>query len=324
MNNEAADSVEPSKSLARAAGRMRLHPMDWAIEAQAVDEIWRETQIKVRRRHRRRLQVMAGSLAAALVAAAGVLWNGVLAGRNSSDAVDGSIAAAGSTVLVPEQRVLPDGSKVDLKPGAEVRVAYSETVRQVALLRGEAHFQVMKDVRRPFVVQAGGVEVRAVGTAFSVQLETRQVDVLVTEGRVAVERAPVVNGNLPGPMAAPNPPPALAMVEAGRRVVVERDATAETVPPVVAHLTAAEIDERLAWRAPRLDFTRTPLSEALPLINRHSRVQVSMGDPAIGQVRLSGILRADNIETLLRLLEAEHGLRAEWHGTDEVVLHRAP
>ena len=323
MNNETADSSGSSQGPGSGARSSRLHPMDWAIEAKAVDEIWRETQLKVRRRQRRRLRIATGSLVAAMVVV-GLWWNGALAGRNTNGAAGGSIAAAGSTVLVPEQRVLPDGSKVDLKPGAEVRIVYSDTAREVALLRGEAHFQVMKDGRRPFIVQAGGVEVRAVGTAFSVQLETRQVDVLVTEGRVAVERAPAVTGNPPGSLTVPNPPPALALVEAGRRVVVERDAAAETVPPVVAHLTAAEINERLAWRAPRLDFTRTPLADALPLINRHSRTQVKLSDPALGRVRLSGILRADNIETLLRLLEAEHGLRAEWHGTDEVVLHRAP
>lgn len=297
--------------------------MDWAIEAKAVDEIWRETQLKVQQRQRRRRRVAAGSLVVALVAA-GLLWRGWHGEQQPSGAAHEIIAATRSAVLLPEQRLLADGSKVDLKPGAEVRVAYSETARIVALLRGEAHFEVMKDARRPFIVQVGGVEVRAVGTAFSVQLETRQVDVLVTEGRVAVERAPAAIGIPSESAMAATPRPILALVEAGRRVVIERDAPAATMPPVIDQLSTTEIDDRLAWRAPRLDFTRTPLADALPLLNRYSRTRISLGDPALGNVRLSGILRADNIETLLRLLEAEHGLRAEWHGTAEVVLYRTP
>jgi transmembrane sensor len=323
MNNETDDSSSPSRGPGSGARSPRLHPIDWAIAAKAVDDVWRETQLKVRRRQRQRLQVAAGSLVVALVAA-GFLWRGWRNERQPSGAAQETIAATRSAVLMPEQRLLTDGSKVDLKPGAEVRVAYTETARTVALLRGEAHFEVMKDARRSFVVQVGGVEVRAVGTAFSVQLETRQVDVLVTEGRVAVERAPAATGLPAEPAMAATPPPALALVEAGRRVVIKRDAPAATVPPVVEQMSTTEIDERLAWRAPRLDFTRTPLVEALPLINRHSRTQVKLSDPALGSVRLSGILRADNVETLLRLLEAEHGLRAEWHGTAEVVLYRTP
>jgi transmembrane sensor len=59
----------------------------------------------------------------------------------------------------------------------------------VVLERGEAHFQVAKNPARPFVVVARGVEIRAVGTAFSVGLESTRVEVLVTEGQVAVETA---------------------------------------------------------------------------------------------------------------------------------------
>jgi transmembrane sensor len=310
-----------SRRPGRGVGPPRLHPLDWAVEARAGDEIWQQTQHKVRQRRRRRWQAVGGVVAAA-VFLGGLGWSGALGGRDPAGPGHAAVATAGSAVIVPEQRILPDGSKIDLKPGAVVRVNFSEGARQVALLQGEAHFLVMKDAQRPFVVSAGGVEVRAVGTAFSVQLENRQVDVLVTEGRVAVERAPATTENPSG--AVPVPPPALAMLDAGRRVVIERYAPTTVPAPVINQLTAAEIDARLAWRAPRLDFTRTPLAEALPLIIRHSQVQVLLADPSIGQVRLSGILRADNVETLLRLLEAEHGLRAEWRGPAEVILRRAP
>jgi transmembrane sensor len=321
MPDDPAHSSGQPPNASNGAGQPRLHPLDWAVAANATDEIWQETQIKVHRRRRQRRQIVGGGVAAAMALAA-LAWHVGSIRRGPAAAPRELAPVANSAVIVPEQRILPDGSRIDLKPGAAVRVAYDEGVRRVALLQGEAHFVVMKDARRPFVVSAGGVEVRAVGTAFSVQLETRQVDVLVTEGRVAVERTA---GTSAGPSAeAIGPMPTLAMLDAGRRLVVGRDAAAAGPMPEIAQLSAAEIDQRLAWRAPRLDFTRTPLAEALPLINRHSRVQVSLADPAIGQVRLSGILRADNVETLLRLLEAEHGLQAEWRGTDEVVLRRTP
>ena len=54
---------------------------------------------------------------------------------------------------------------------------------------GEAYFTVAKNPGRPFVVAAGGVGVRAVGTAFNVRLDSDAVEVLVTEGRVQVSRS---------------------------------------------------------------------------------------------------------------------------------------
>jgi transmembrane sensor len=45
---------------------------------------------------------------------------------------------------------------------------------------------VTKDPVRPFIVMAAGVAVRAVGTAFNVKLDSTAVEVLVTEGMVAV------------------------------------------------------------------------------------------------------------------------------------------
>ena len=88
--------------------------------------------------------------------------------------------------------VTEDGSVVDLNTNSEIQVRLSGTKREVRLLRGEGRFQVAHDSARPFTVSAAGAAVRAVGTAFSVRLrESSQVDVLVSEGKVAIAAARV-------------------------------------------------------------------------------------------------------------------------------------
>jgi transmembrane sensor len=77
--------------------------------------------------------------------------------------------------------------------------------------------------------------------------------------------------------------------------------------------------EHLAWRVPRLELSGTPLSKALPMFNEHGRVHLRLADPALGRLQLSGVLRADDTESLLRLLEGEFALTAERRG-DELVL----
>ena len=65
------------------------------------------------------------------------------------------------------QFVLPDGSKVWLN--ASTQLAYKTSLwsreRQVNLT-GEAYFEVAKDAKKPFVVQAGEIDVEVLGTCF--------------------------------------------------------------------------------------------------------------------------------------------------------------
>ncbi|MGH8284276.1 MAG: FecR family protein, partial [Steroidobacteraceae bacterium] len=86
--------------------------------------------------------------------------------------------------------VLKDGSRINLNTDSEMRVKLSTARRQVSLVRGEAQFDVVRDARRPFDVQAGSAIVRAIGTSFSVRLrDASRVEVLVTAGQVVIDPA---------------------------------------------------------------------------------------------------------------------------------------
>jgi len=284
--------------------------LNWAGEAGVSDEVLAVVEKQLKRRRRRRVVAAcaAGTLAA-LVFAFG--WE--LPRPAQAPAANLAMLSA------PARRVLSDGSVIELKDGADVDVQFGpqDPVRRVSLKRGEAHFQVAKNHLRPFVVEANGVEVRAVGTGFSVELGQGQVEVLVTEGRVSVEKPAA--GASPAEQAA-----ALTYVDAGRRVVVDlspRRPSAE-VSPVTA-VSAVEFQDRMGWRVPRLDLSGTPLSEVVPIFKKNSGMAIVLGDPSIGEIKLSGVLRADNIDALLQLLASNYGITAERRGPSEIVLRRA-
>jgi transmembrane sensor len=217
----------------------------------------------------------------------------------------------------PTEEVLPDGSVVELKTGAEIAADFSGHFRRVTLRRGEALFRVAKNAQRPFVVQAGGLEVRAVGTEFSVDLRSDEVGVLVTEGRVALDQAA---GGASGPALAPR---TLAFVDAGNRATV-RGGVATLQAPLVVGTSPREVDNRLAWLSTQLEFSTTPLAEAVALMNQHNRLQFVIGDPALAGVRVSGFIRADNAEEFAHFLEAEFHLRTERRGENQIVLRPLP
>lgn len=205
----------------------------------------------------------------------------------------------------PNIEILSDGSTVELNANAEIAADFTAGRRGVRLLRGEALFSVKQDATRPFVVSAGGVEVKAVGTAFVVRHGLQEVDVLVTEGRVAVARA--TSGVVQAAIDSRNEPEPL-LLDAGRSVSL----AADTSQPVdVKPLSPAEISGALAWREKRLEFTRMALAEAVELFNRQNRVQLAVADAAAATIPISGIFWADDPEAFARLLEAGMGVSVE-------------
>ena len=221
------------------------------------------------------------------------------------------------------QETLSDGSVLDLNRGAHVVVQFSAAERRVLLVQGEAQFAVAKNPARPFIVRAGGVDVRAVGTAFNVKLAGPNLEVLVTEGTVHVSQQ-TSSAPAPAPSSDSSAAPApvvLAALTAGQRTVI---AVAPVIaPPVVVPASTREIAQLLDWQPRLLDFESTPLAEVAETFNRRNPQRLVIGDPAIAGLPIVASIRSDNVEGFVRLLEGTMGVRAERTPAGEIVLRRA-
>jgi len=210
----------------------------------------------------------------------------------------------------PYRLTLPDGSVAEYSAGTRLTLDFSPATRRVSFSDGQAHFDVAHDVGRPFIVTAGGLAVRAVGTAFAVQVNANSTDVLVTDGRVSVNPSAT-----PTTGASGTP---LAFVDAGQAIAVQTSPTGETLS--VRSLPTAETPGRLAWRQRRVEFSATPLAEVIAVVNRHNRVQFSITDPVVAQTPLSGVFRLDDPDELARLLESGFALTIDRPVPDQIVL----
>ncbi|MDB6167541.1 MAG: anti-FecI sigma factor, FecR [Verrucomicrobia bacterium] len=270
-----------------------------------------------RQRRRRSRGLGAASALAVVMLVAGYLWN-------SKISRDSESRQSQTVLLTPEIRTLSDGSIVELKRGAEISVEFTPALRRVQLVRGEAHFAVAKNPAWPFVVASAGIEVRAVGTAFLVNRRANSVGLIVTEGRVAVERPPAEAAAAHAPQTgAKTEVVPLAFVEAGNQVEIESIAAASSEPLRVTAISASDLAERLAWRAPRAEFSGTPLAEVVSIMNRHGPGRFVIEDPALARVPLSGLIWLEDRAAFLRLMETGFGVQADKRDDGVIVLRKS-
>ena len=197
---------------------------------------------------------------------------------------------------------LPDGSSVTLNADSAVEVQFTSTARRVRLRRGEAHFTVAKNPHRPFVVEANGVAVKAVGTAFNVRLGADVVEVLVTEGQVRVEDAE--RGlSLLTPAGATAAREIAVVMDSGDKAVIPIKAEAAPAAAAMAVLSTREIEAALAWQKRSLEYTDAPLSAIVADFNRHNQHRLVIADAALARRRFGGTFPMGDYRSLVQVLE---------------------
>ena len=161
---------------------------------------------------------------------------------------------------------LPDGTRVRLAPGSQVRVAAEFGIaRRDVYLDGEAYFEVVHDDARPFTVYAGNTSVRDIGTAFSVRSYAADsaVQVVVREGEVAVAGV-------------------------GRLVAGDVGRVASTGEATVRR--AVNVDSLLTWTSGRLVYADAPLADVVADLRRWYGVDVQLADSAAARLPVTGTL----------------------------------
>ena len=227
-----------------------------------------------------------GATVASLLIGAGLIWQ---------SQVRTAPAAAYSTAIGTRRTVmLSDGSRIDLNTASQLTVDFDRSRRQVRMKDAEAYFDVTKDPRRPFVIEAGQSQIRVVGTAFDVKNRDGQLVVSVERGIVDVQPTPFADAKhyrlRPGQALAYNPSTGLIKV------------------------SFTENGEASGWRTGRLIYRDQPLFVVVADLNRQFKRPIRLGDTQTGRVRLSGVLMIDTQAAMLKRLSALLPIKASDKG----------
>lgn len=291
----------------RALGVVEDHPQVERWLADADKLVLSEEHRRTKRWHRWPAALAAGVAGAAIAVTLGVYLH---------------FAPDRYQTALGEQRdvTFPDGSRVTLNTDTSITVRYSASRRYIVMERGEALFAVKADRARPFEVEAGGAVARALGTEFNVDLRGPKVTVSVLDGAVGVAAAEQIRS--PGLLQAmgqahePEATASMAALSKGQAVEFrKKDGRMKE--------RKADLQRINAWRTRRLEFSNTPLPEAIAEVNRYSSTHVVVGSPELAEVRVSGVFRIGDADGFLYSLREALKLETLESSGEVVVMKRA-
>lgn len=260
-----------------------------------------------------------------LAAAAGTLLAAIAIGIGLAPLHGDGLPAVhnGVTYATPKAQLrhihLPDGTRVVLDADSVLRIAYGKGRRVATLVKGEVFFHVHHDAKHPFIVRAGAIQVRDLGTIFDVRKGADVVTVSVARGLVEVtESAPDPARAAPSQtVSSSHPSTTPVRVAAGQRIV------APTLSHTF-HVSTTDAKDFASWRHGRLHFQDVPLSQVIARLNRYSRMSIRLANPEIGQRRFTGTIFVDHINDWLSAACQVFGLREMRPDRHRIVLYDNP
>lgn len=262
----------PMKKYWENAGRKPLpHVVDWArISSNIKLKLWALKKTKVQFKY-------AAIIVLAVTAFTFLLY------RNAN--IDPTLYLTQHSGIAKTKTVLlSDGTRVTLNANSDLRYpqSFNGKTREV-YLKGEAYFQVVHNVSKPFIIHSGKLKTQVLGTTFTVNAysQVKPMNVTVLTGKVAVKYESTQ---------------ALAILTRGQ------SATIEANKKTFALTSLANPEDAIAWMEDKLIFDNADLEDvALKLSNKYG-VVVKITGNKLPKQRITAIFQGQNLPGILNAI----------------------
>ncbi len=185
--------------------------------------------------------------------------------------------------------LLADGSKIYLNRDSKLTYPkeFGRSSRKVSL-RGEAFFDISPDASRPFIIDAGKASVRVLGTSFNVMTDNghSEVEVYVSSGKVL-----------------------LASTDGSKSVTLEPEYVGKLSDTGSSQAVNTNANY-LSWHTGMLVYDGERLEVVFEDLRRTFNIDITAGDPAINEYRLTSPFEHQPHDTIIKLICTTFNLRS--------------
>lgn len=189
------------------------------------------------------------------------------------------VPKAGSYMII-----LEDGTKVWLNASTKLSYPthFESNQRQVSLT-GEAYFQVAKDAKRPFRINANGTTIEVLGTTFNVNAYHDEVSTSLVEGSVKV-------------------------IKEGQQTIIKPGQQATTLSTNDIKVTATDLTKNTAWQRDEFYFDGSNFKDISLQVERWYNVEFeNMESIGTNSTYKGSISRNSRLSEVLQILALATG-----------------
>ena len=245
---------------------------------------------------------------------------------NSDKTTSGSFCEVTAPLGSTSEIVLPDSSKVWLNAGSKIK--YSTTYNQknrMIYLEGEGYFIVAKNKEIPFIVDAYGFEVKAVGTEFNVKAYKGDptVETTMVEGKVTLQHS--TESILKGVYLTPNQKATFYKKEESLTVEVIKklQEKKEELNYIPEHrlVIAPRIDPKaiVSWKENRLIIEREQLGTLAEILSRKYNFNFEFKSEDIKRISFSGTLEDETLQQVMNVIKISSPIDYEIVGKTVII-----
>jgi len=185
------------------------------------------------------------------------------------------------------QLVLSDGTQVHLNAGTFLKypVKFIKGENRQVYLKGEAYFDVSKDVLHPFIVNVDAINVRVLGTQFNVSFypEDENVNTVLVEGSVRVYKEGEIYNVANSSLLKPNQKAAWNRVD--------------------KEISISSVDTSIytAWTEGKLKFIEASFNGILKKLERRYNVTFQNNYKKLEEIQYTATFDIEGIEQVLKV-----------------------
>ncbi|MDP4210625.1 MAG: FecR family protein [Bacteroidota bacterium] len=212
--------------------------------------------------------------------------------------------------------ILADGTKVWLNAGTRLSYKADYGINsRVVYLDGEGYFQVVKNPKKPFIVQTSGLKIKAFGTSFNVKAysEEKFVTTTLVEGIVKIEGKGINLSLKPKDVV-------IVDREASKHATTDNDEITGTnrnvnVPHPKSEDKESAINNNVkvasnvntniytSWKDNLWIIESEPLKNIAIILERKFNVSIDIKSPELNQYTFSGTFNNETLEQILDIIK---------------------
>lgn len=195
--------------------------------------------------------------------------------------------------------ILPDNSKISINVNTEISFSKNFENNRILTLNGDAYFEVVHNLQKPFIVISGDNCVEVIGTEFYVNTKNNSFQVFVNKGVVKVYNKKQQKDSV--------------ILKTGENTIIDQTKSTLTKSTTTNY-------NHLSWKTRKIEFNNTNLYQITKTLENTYNVKIEISNESLKNLTMTVSFENQSIESILKVIEVTLNIKTTKQG-DKIIIY---